>query len=171
MSKIPPADARLRRLRATVAVVTSEFNASITDAMREAAIARARELGLAVVEARVPGAYDLPLTVQELLRRPEVDAAVAIGAIVTGETGHDVLIANACASALARISLETGKPVGLGVTGPGQTEAQARARIDRAPAAVESVVKQLQTLRSLRRDDDGVRRTSRARLRQRERRA
>ncbi|HET6404193.1 MAG TPA: 6,7-dimethyl-8-ribityllumazine synthase, partial [Candidatus Thermoplasmatota archaeon] len=70
-------------------------------------------------------------------------AGVAIGCIITGETKHDELIAHAAAKSLLDISLARGKPVGLGVTGPGQTRAQAEARLDRAEAAVEAVLKLL----------------------------
>jgi 6,7-dimethyl-8-ribityllumazine synthase len=41
------------------------------------------------------------------------------------------------------ISIETGMPVSLGITGPGQTRLQAEARIEKARSAVEAVVKML----------------------------
>ena len=41
------------------------------------------------------------------------------------------------------IAIETGMPVSLGITGPGQTRLQAEARIEKARSAVESVVKML----------------------------
>lgn len=133
-----------------IGIVTAQFNGEITKLMLEDALARAREQAATVTaQAQVPGSYDLPLAAQALLRRPDVDAVVVLGAIITGETKHDELIAHACAQALTRLALDFGKPVGLGVTGPGQTEEQARARVARATAAVDSVVKQLQTLAAL----------------------
>lgn len=137
-----------------IALVTSEFNAAITDAMRKDALQAIRAAGAALAyDERAPGVYDLPLLADTLLARPDVDAIVALGAIITGETKHDELIAYACAHALTQSALRHRKPVGLGVTGPGQTLAQARARIDRAGWAVQSVCKQLQTLAALRRAD------------------
>jgi 6,7-dimethyl-8-ribityllumazine synthase len=133
--------------RPRLAFVVAQFNAELTHAMRDDAARRAKELRATIVhEHEVAGVFDLPLVAQELARRPDVDAVVAIGAIITGETAHDNLIAHACGQGLVRVALETGKPIGLGVTGPGQTYPQAQARIDRGGAAVESVVKQLQTL-------------------------
>lgn len=121
--------------------------------MRDDALARAAQLGARIVaEGEVQGTFDLPLAASVLLHRKDIDGVVALGAVVTGETKHDELIAHACAHALTRLAVETGKPIGLGVTGPGQTYAQAQARVDRAGAAVESVVKQLQTLRRLRKN-------------------
>jgi 6,7-dimethyl-8-ribityllumazine synthase len=95
-------------------------------------------------EAEVAGSYDLPLPTRALLKRRDVDGAVAIGVIVTGQTQHDEAIAHAAFYALTQVALESDKPVGLGVTGPGQSFEQARARIDRAGAAVDAVVAQLE---------------------------
>lgn len=154
MAKTPKSDRTPRGAGYRIALATSEFNPAITDAMRKDALRAIAAAGATVAaDERAPGVYDLPLLVDTLLARPDVDAAVALGALVTGETNHDELIAYACAHALTQLSLRHRKPVGLGVTGPGQTLAQARARIDRAGWAVQSVCKQLQTLAALRRAD------------------
>lgn len=124
-----------------IALVASEFNAPLPAKMLEAAKAKAAELGATVVEVvRVPGAWEIPLAVKGALSRPDVDAVVAIGAIVQGETQHDALIAGAVAEALLDLQLETGKPVGLGVTGPGMSWAQAEARVENAARAVAAAV-------------------------------
>jgi 6,7-dimethyl-8-ribityllumazine synthase len=47
----------------------------------------------------------------------------------------------------AELSLQFDKPVGLGVIGPGMTLAQAKARIDNAKNAVESVVRMIRALK------------------------
>lgn len=135
---------------ARVAFVVARYNDDITKAMLEAATRRANELAARVVaQAEVYGTFDLALVARELARRRDVDAVVAIGCVVTGETGHDEVVAGAAANALANASLQTGKPIALAVTGPRQTREQAKARIDRAPAAVESALKTLQTLADL----------------------
>jgi 6,7-dimethyl-8-ribityllumazine synthase len=90
----------------------------------------------------VAGAYDIPLTAKVLAERADVDAVVAIGCIIQGETGHDELIAHATARTLHELALRTDKPVGLAVTGPRMTEAQAWARLDAAAFAVGSVLEQ-----------------------------
>lgn len=123
-------------------LVASEFNAPLPDRMLAAAQAKAKELGANVVEVlRVPGAWEIPLAVKRALARRDVDAVVAIGAIVRGETHHDALIAAAVADALMDLQLATGKPVGLGITGPGMTWEQAEARVDNAARAVAAVVR------------------------------
>jgi len=125
-----------------IVLVASEFNAPIPDRMVEAARRRADALGATVVAVvRVPGTWELPLAVKRALARRDVDAVVAIGAVVRGETKHDELIAEAVAPALMRLQLEAGKPVGLGITGPGMTWRQAEARVENAARAVEAAVR------------------------------
>lgn len=150
MSDEPGDDDALDGTGVRLAVLTSRFNESITDAMRRAALDAAAELGCdVVVDERAPGVYDLPLLVDAALGRNHVDAAVALGAIVTGETGHDELIGHAAGQELTRIAVRRAKPVGLGVTGPRQTRGQAQARVARAADAVRAAVAQLRTLRAL----------------------
>jgi len=122
-----------------LAIVASRFNQEIVDSMVERAVDRARELGLKVTTVvRVPGTFEVPLAVQRLLERSDVDGAVALGAVIKGETKHDEVITQAAADALIEVSLRTGKPVGLGITGPGMTYKQAKARIDAAARAVDA---------------------------------
>ncbi len=131
-----------------IVLVAAEFNAPIPDKMLAAAEARAKELGATVVAVvRVPGTWEIPVALRSLLRRRDVDAAVALGAIVTGETKHDELIGDAVAQALMDLQLETGKPVGLGISGPGMTWEQAEARVGNAARAVEVAVQMARSRR------------------------
>jgi len=133
-----------------LAVVASEFNREVVDAMVEGALARAKERGIHVTTVvRVPGTFEVPLAVQRLLERSDVDGAVALGAVITGETKHDEVIMQAAADALMGVGLRTGKPVGLGITGPGMTYKQAKARIDAASRAVDAAAAMHELLRGL----------------------
>ncbi|HII65628.1 TPA: 6,7-dimethyl-8-ribityllumazine synthase, partial [Candidatus Woesearchaeota archaeon] len=71
-----------------------------------------------------------PYAVQLMLRKKGVDAVAVIGAVVKGETDHDVLITTVAAERLAVLSLKFGKPVALGIIGPNATERQAQARAE-----------------------------------------
>ncbi|HWH08745.1 MAG TPA: 6,7-dimethyl-8-ribityllumazine synthase [Candidatus Thermoplasmatota archaeon] len=135
---------RRPRARKAIAVAWGEFNETITGEMRDRAVAAIEAAGYrAEPVLAVSGAYDLPFAIDRALARRDVVGAVAIGCIITGETRHDDLIAHASAKALLDVSIARGKPVGLGVTGPGQTYEQAKDRVDRAEAAVEAVLKLL----------------------------
>jgi len=133
-----------------LAIVASSFNAEITDRMVERALAKAKELGAEVVEVvRVPGAFEIPPALHRLLRRKDIDAGVAIGAVIKGQTKHDELIAHAVARALLDLEIGTGKPVGLGISGPGMSHALAVRRIGNAARAVEAAVAMARLLRGL----------------------
>ena len=134
-----------------LAVVAAAFNADVTDKMVARALARAKELGAEVVEVvRVPGTFEIPLALKRLLARRDVDGAVAIGAVIKGQTKHDELIAHAVAGRLLDLQLETGKPIGLGITGPGMSAKVAARRIRNAARAVDAAVAMAEILRKLR---------------------
>lgn len=104
---------------------------------------KAKKLKLKInYTCKVPGAYDMPLVVDVLLQKKDVDGVVTLGAIIKGQTKHDEVIAHSTANALTALSIKYQKPVSLGITGPGMQERQAYARIRPvAERAVESIVK------------------------------
>ena len=81
----------------------------------------------------VPGAFDMPLAVKKLLKKQEIDAVVTLGAVIKGDTRHDDIVAENAARLIADLSLEHGKPVALGITGPGMTLDQAKERAELVP--------------------------------------
>lgn len=98
----------------------------------------------------VPGAFDMPLAVEKLLKKKNVDAIVTLGAVIKGDTRHDDIVAENAARLLADLSLKYGKPVALGITGPGMSLEQARERAGRVPTrAVKAAVKMVARLRKL----------------------
>jgi 6,7-dimethyl-8-ribityllumazine synthase len=131
-------------------MVVSEYNYDITMPMLEQAKQHAQFLGADVTKVvQVPGVYDMPLVVKRLCARKDVDGVVCLGAVVEGETEHDDIVINNAARKLADLATETGKPVGMGITGPGMSRLQAEARFTRAKAAVEAVVKLDRALKDL----------------------
>lgn len=132
-----------------VGIVVSEFNYDITSMMLKKAKEHARFLGAEVKAVyRAPGSYDIPIFVKKLLERDDIDCVVTLGAIITGETKHDEVIAHQVARKIMDLSLDFNKPVSLGISGPGQNRLQAMERIDEyARRAVESAVKSVRRLR------------------------
>jgi 6,7-dimethyl-8-ribityllumazine synthase len=124
-----------------IGLVVAEFHRPITENMEAEARDAAAEAGAEVVETRhVPGAYDAPLAADRLARREDVDAVAVLGAIVTGDTDHDQIIANASAQGLTQVSLDRDTPVTFGVSGPGMDAEEARDRIDKGAEAVTSAI-------------------------------
>ena len=100
---------------------------------------------------KVPGAFDIPILVDALLQKKDVDGVVTLGAIIKGQTKHDEVIANSVARKLTDLSLTYQKPVCLGISGHGMQERQAYARIRLvAERPVESVVKISKELKRIR---------------------
>ena len=126
-----------------IAIVVSEFNEKVTSRMLAVAQEKANTLKLKILHiCTVPGAYDMPIIVNSLLEKNDVDAVVTLGAIIKGQTKHDEVISHSAAQALTALSIKYQKPVSLGISGPGMQERHAYARIRPvAERAVEAVVK------------------------------
>ena len=133
-----------------VAIVASEYNFDVTLLMLERAKEEVDFLGASLGPVvKTPGVFDLPLAVRALLERPDVDAVVAIGAVIEGETDHDQVVMQQAARKLADLAVEHAKPIGLGISGPGETRLQAQDRIENAANAVRAAVKMVRRLREL----------------------
>ena len=134
-----------------IAIVVSEFNEHITSKMLSVAQEKAKSLEINVkYECHVLGAYDMPLVVDSLLQKKDVDGVVTLGTIIQGQTKHDEVIAHSTAQALTDLSIKHQKPVSLGITGPGMKEKHANARIRPvSERAIEAVVKIMSELEKI----------------------
>ena len=133
-----------------VAIVVSEFNYDVTLLMLERAKEEVEFLGASLGPVlKTPGVFDMPLAAKVLLNRDDVDGLVALGAVIEGETQHDEVVMNQAARKLTDLSVEFGKPLGLGISGPGETRLQAQDRIENAGNAVRAVVKMIRRLHEL----------------------
>lgn len=127
----------------SLGLVVAQFNKDepITHEMEERAHTAAMERGAEIVETiAVPGSYDTPLAADRLARRDDIDAVAVLGAIITGDTDHDRVIADAAAQGLTEVSIDRDTPVTLGITGPGMSQAEAKERIEYGATAVESAI-------------------------------
>ncbi|WP_136602180.1 6,7-dimethyl-8-ribityllumazine synthase [Salinigranum halophilum] len=128
-------------------LVVAKFNESVTGPMETRAREAAAEHEATIVETlSVPGSYDTPLAADRLARRDDVDAVAVVGAIVTGDTDHDRVIADAAAQGLTQVSLDRDTPVLFGVSGPGMSGAEARERVDKGAEAVYAAVEMVEAL-------------------------
>ena len=135
-----------------IAIVVAEFNEKITSRMYEVALEKAKNLKLNVkYTSRVPGIFDMPLIIDKLLQKKDVDGVVTLGAVIKGQTKHDEIIAHSTARNIATLSLKYQKPVSFGISGPGMSERQAYARIrsvsENAVSAVQKVNAELKRIK------------------------
>ena len=138
--------------RRAVGIVISKFNAEITNALLERALAELDEIGVprdAVMVMPVPGAFELPVAAMALAKTRRYSAIVALGCVIRGETPHFDYIASEAASGLQLAAIETGVPVSFGVLTV-ENRRQAEERIDRAADAVRSALEMADVFSQLR---------------------
>jgi 6,7-dimethyl-8-ribityllumazine synthase len=117
------------------AIVVSRFNPEVTDGLlrgARGALTDAEVEDEDVTVVRVPGAFELPLTVGRLAATGRFHAVIALGALIKGDTMHFEYIAAAATHGLARAAASTGVPIAFGVLTT-LTDEQAQARSGDGP--------------------------------------
>jgi 6,7-dimethyl-8-ribityllumazine synthase len=100
------------------AIIAAKFNALVVDNLVSGAIDTLTNQGIAVEHislVEVPGAYELPLVAQRLAAKPQIDAVIALGAVIRGHTPHFDFVAGHCSKGLGQVALAANKPVIFGV--------------------------------------------------------
>ena len=127
-----------------IGIVRARFNEDIGLIELDACLQELESLGVDerdIMVVTVPGALELGVTLARMAETFEFDALIALGAVIRGETYLFEIVSNESASAISRISLETGIPVANGVLTT-ETDEQAEVRAadkgrDCAQCAVE----------------------------------
>ena len=127
-----------------IGIVRARFNEDIGLIELDACLQELESLGVDerdIMVVTVPGALELGVTLARMAETFEFDALIALGAVIRGETYHFEIVSTESASAISRISLETGIPVANGVLTT-ETDEQAEVRAadkgrDCAQCAVE----------------------------------
>jgi 6,7-dimethyl-8-ribityllumazine synthase len=96
----------------------------------------------------VPGALEIPLTLQKLAGTGRYDALVALGAVIRGETYHFEVVSNESARGVMDVALEFGIPVANGILTT-ENEEQARARLDKGAEAVRAALEMARLRRAI----------------------
>ena len=100
------------------AIVASRFNSFIVESLVEGAVDALLRHGAkadAIQIVKVPGSWELPLACQQLARRGNVAAIIALGAVIRGATPHFDHVAAQAAKGISQVSLDTGVPIAFGV--------------------------------------------------------
>jgi 6,7-dimethyl-8-ribityllumazine synthase len=127
-----------------IGIAMGRFNRDIGEGLLSACTAALGKHGVRdenILIVSVPGALELPLTLQQLAQSRRFDALIALGAVIRGETYHFEIVSNESASGITSVQLYTGVPIANGVL-TCDTDAQAEARMqekgaDCAAAAIE----------------------------------
>ena len=100
------------------AIVVGRFNQFVVDSLVEGAVDALVRHGVDednITVVRVPGAYEIPLAAQAVAEKGEVDAIIALGAVIRGSTPHFDYVAGESASGLNKVQMDTGVPCSFGV--------------------------------------------------------
>lgn len=99
-----------------VGIVSSRWNADIVDRLLNGTERGLLSVGVTDFDRHsVPGAFELPLGALLVAQSGSVDAIVAIGTVIRGETTHYELVAEQCGRGLMDVQLATEIPIGLGI--------------------------------------------------------
>ena len=96
------------------ALVVSRFNSFITDRLLAGAVDALEAAGAGaddILVVYVPGSFEIPLTAKKLAAGGRVDAVIAIGCVLRGETAHFDYVASEVARGVQLAQLDTGIPV------------------------------------------------------------
>ncbi len=97
-----------------VGVVQSRFNEDVGAGLHSGCLSELARLGVAdsdISFTTVPGALELPLTLQTMAQSGRFDALVALGAVIRGETYHFEIVSNESARGITDVQLNTGIPI------------------------------------------------------------
>lgn len=100
------------------ALVVSRFNEFITQKLLSGAQDALRRHGVTddeVTIAWVPGAFEMPMVAKKLVETKRFDGVICLGAVIRGDTPHFDYIASEVTKGIAKVGLDSGKPVIYGV--------------------------------------------------------
>ncbi|MBS1207734.1 MAG: ribH [Proteobacteria bacterium] len=136
-----------------VAIVAGRFNANIGEGLLGSCVAELLARGVVaeqILITKVPGALEMPLTLQTLARTGRYDALVALGAVIRGDTYHFEVVSNEMSAGITRVQLDTGIPIANGVLTT-NTDEQAEVRMDvKGRECAQAAIEMANLLRTIR---------------------
>ena len=136
-----------------ITVIASGYHSQITKNLAAATEATFINAGGLETDYKIiiaTGAWELPVLARTIARQDTIDAIVALGCIITGETTHDRIIAEAIAEGLMTIALEWGHPVSMGIlTCQTMEQAEARSGGTNGNKGTEAMIAAISTVKTL----------------------
>jgi len=118
MQNVKSIEGELIARGARFGIVLGRFNGFIGERLLEGALDTLIRHGAEASQievVRVPGAFEIPLTLKVLAAGKQYDALLALGAVIRGSTPHFDYVAGECAKGLAQVMMEYELPVAFGV--------------------------------------------------------
>lgn len=147
-------------------IVAARFHRDVVDKLLAGAETYLRRRGADVTVLRVPGAWEIPLALDELAAAGSCEALVALGVVVRGETPHFDYVCSEASRGCQDVSLRRGIAVGFGLLTTNDKE-QALARAggsagNKGEEAAEAAVEMLLLQMAIRGADAETRRAARS---------
>ena len=118
MSDIKTLEGELQYKEGNFVIVSARFNSFIVDSLESGAIDALKRHGVSeanITVVKVPGAYEMPLAIQQLAQSGKYDAIIGLGAVIRGSTPHFDFVAGEASKGMANVSLDHNIPVINGV--------------------------------------------------------
>lgn len=99
-------------------IILSRFNDFIGSKLLDGAIDELKRHGVSednIEIAKVPGAFEIPITAMKLAKTGKYNAIITLGAVIKGATAHFDFVSAEVSKGIAQVSLQTGVPVIFGV--------------------------------------------------------
>ncbi len=108
-----------------IGIVLSRYNDFITSKLLEGALDcllrhHCKDENIDI--ARVPGTFEIPSALKLMAELEKYNAVICLGAVIKGDTSHNILIANEAVKGVAKISLDSNIPVSFGIITPDSLE-------------------------------------------------
>jgi 6,7-dimethyl-8-ribityllumazine synthase len=132
----------------SIGIVVAQFNPEVGEAMLATCFAELMRLEVAaesVTIVSVPGALEIPITMQRLADGGRFDALIALGAVIRGDTYHFEIVSNESASGITAVQLDSGVPIANGIL-TCDTEEQVAERIEQKATDCARVAVQMARL-------------------------
>ena len=109
---LPEIDPNLNGAGLSIGIVMARFNQSVGEGLLSGCCHELRRLGVTQsLLVTVPGALEIPLTLQTMAQSGKYDALVALGCVIRGETYHFEVVSNESARGVTDVQLNTGIPI------------------------------------------------------------
>ncbi len=139
-----------------IGIVNSRFNARITQRLLDSCLEELASAGVPsenIWVVNVPGSFEIPLATKQLVSSHNLDAVIALGAIIRGETAHFEHVCRECSHGIAQLSLHSMIPVIFGVLTT-DTPEQALARTEpgennKGTEAAQSALEMISLMRQI----------------------
>ena len=124
-----------------IAIICGSFHKAEIERMLDMARDQAEKENLTVTEVIwVPGAMEVPLALSRIIKNPEIHGAACLGIIEKGSTQHGLAMGQAVLGSIIDLQLESDKPIGLGIIGPGAEPQHIEPRLEpHARAAISAI--------------------------------